>query len=68
LDTPSVGVVKISSSCDLSIFPLQADPHRAEGGGEAPDGSSSMSIWELWPDIDKLDEINCGSIFVGDLP
>jgi hypothetical protein len=26
-----------------------------------------MSIWELWPDIDMLDEVNHGAAFVGDL-
>jgi hypothetical protein len=53
LGTPSAGVIEISSSCDLSIFPSKADPHHAEGGAGAPEGSSSMSIGELWPDIDK---------------
>jgi hypothetical protein len=27
-----------------------------------------MSIGELWPDIDKLDEINRGDTFIGNLP
>jgi hypothetical protein len=67
LDTPSAKVIEIPSSCDLSIFPLKDDPHRTEGGGGAPEGSSSASIRELWPDIDKLDEINCEAPFVGDL-
>jgi hypothetical protein len=49
----------------LSVFPSQVDPHRAEGGGDAPEASSSLSIGELWPDIDKLDEINHGVIFMG---
>jgi hypothetical protein len=26
LDMPSAGVIEISSSCDLSIFPSKADP------------------------------------------
>jgi hypothetical protein len=68
LDTPGVGVIKISSSCDLSVFSSQVDPHRAEGGGDVAEGSSSPSIGELWPDIDKLDEVNRRATFVGDLP
>jgi hypothetical protein len=64
---PSVGVIKISSSCDLSIFSSQVDPHCVEGGGDAPKRSLSPSIGELWPDIDKLDEVNRGATFVGDL-
>jgi hypothetical protein len=67
LDTPSVRVIEISSSRDLSVFPSKADPHCAEGGGGAPEGSSSMSIGELWPDIDKLDEINREATFGKDL-
>jgi hypothetical protein len=68
LDMPSAVVVEISISCDLSIFPSQVDPHRAEGGRDAPEGSLSTSIGELWSDIDKLDEINCGTTFMMDLP
>jgi hypothetical protein len=64
---PSAGVVEISGSCDLSFFPLQVDPHCVEGGGDASEGSLSLSIRELWPDIDKLDEINHGATFMGDL-
>jgi hypothetical protein len=57
LDTPSGEVVEISSSYDLSVFsPGDGSPH-AEGVGATPAGSSSC-IRELWPDIDKLDEIN----------
>jgi hypothetical protein len=61
---PSVGVIEISSSCDLSVF-SQVDPHHAEGGGDAPEESLSSSIGELWPDIDKLDQVNRGATFVG---
>jgi hypothetical protein len=31
--------------------------HPGEGAGAAPDGSSSMSVRELWPGIDQLDDI-----------
>jgi hypothetical protein len=57
LDTPSGEVVEISSSYDLSIFSPGADSPHTEGVGATPVGSSP-SIGELWPDIDKLDEIN----------
>jgi hypothetical protein len=66
LNTPSAGVIEMSSSCDLSIFPSQVDTHRTEGGGDASEGSSSPTIGELWPDIHKLDEVNHGAIFMGD--
>jgi hypothetical protein len=33
-----------------------------------PEGSSSASIGELWPDIDKLDEINRGGASMESLP
>jgi hypothetical protein len=51
----------------LSIFSSQVDLHRAEGDGDVAEGSSSLSIGELWPDIDKVDEVNRGAMFVGDL-
>jgi hypothetical protein len=57
LTTPSGEVIEISSSCDLSIFSLKVDPQCVEGGGGVPEGSLSASIGELWPDIEKLDEI-----------
>jgi hypothetical protein len=62
---PGVGVIEISSSCDLSVFFSQVDPHHAEGGGDAPEESLSSSIGELWLDIDKLDQVNRGATFVG---
>jgi hypothetical protein len=57
LDTPSGEVVEISSSYDLSVFSSGAGSSHAEGVGATPAGSSP-SIGDLWPDIDKLDEIN----------
>jgi hypothetical protein len=51
----------------LSVFSSQVDPHRAEGDGDAAEGSSSLNIGELWPNIDKLDEVNHGATFMGDL-
>jgi hypothetical protein len=57
LDTPSGEVVEISSSYDLSVFSSGVGSPHAEGVGATPAGSSP-SIEELWPDIDKLDEIN----------
>jgi hypothetical protein len=58
VDTPSGEVLEVSSSCILSIFSSGADPQCAKGIEVTPEGSSGMSIRELWPDIDKLDEIN----------
>jgi hypothetical protein len=54
VDTPS-GKVEVSSSYVLSIFSSGADPQRAKSvtlEGSCP------SVGELWPDIDKLDEID----------
>jgi hypothetical protein len=56
VDTPSGVVAEKSSSYDLSIFSSRADSQGAEIVAIASGGSSS-SIRELWPDIDKLDEI-----------
>jgi hypothetical protein len=56
LDTPSGEVVEISSSYDLSVFLSGPGSPHAEGVGATPAGSS-LSIEELWPDIDKLDKI-----------
>jgi hypothetical protein len=66
LDTPSE-VIEISSSCDLSIFSSRNDSQCAEGGGGTPEVSSSMSIGELWPDIDKLDEISRKGVFASNI-
>jgi hypothetical protein len=52
----------------LLVFSSQVDPPCIEGDGDAAEGSSSLSIGELWPDIDKLDEVNHGATFMGDLP
>jgi hypothetical protein len=68
VDTPSGKVVEVSSSCDLSIFSSRADPQRVEGVEVTPEGSSSMSIGELWPDIDKLDEIHHGGVSAVNIP
>jgi hypothetical protein len=60
LDTPLGDLVEISSSSyGLSLFSLKANSCHVEGtrpclrGG----GSSSISIGDLWPDTDKLDEV-----------
>jgi hypothetical protein len=49
-------------------FLFGADPQRVEGIEVTPEGSSSMSIGELWPDIDKLDDINHRGLFAVDIP
>jgi hypothetical protein len=58
VDTPSGEVAEKSSSYDLSIFSSRANSHGAKIIA-ATCGDSSSSIGELWPDIDKLDEIPC---------
>jgi hypothetical protein len=60
VDTPSGEVIEISSSSNLSVFSSGADPQCTEGVDATPMGSSSVSIGELWPDIDKLYEVNHG--------
>jgi hypothetical protein len=68
LDTPSSGIIKISSSCDLPKSSLKADSRRSKGAGAAPEMSPSASIRDLWPDIDKLDEINSGDASIENVP
>jgi hypothetical protein len=68
LHNPSVEVVKISISCNLSVFSSKAGSQRVESGGAAPEGWSSANNRELWSGIDKLDEINHGGAFVENLP
>jgi hypothetical protein len=53
---PSGEVAEMFSSYDLSIFSSGAGPGCAEIV-EVASGGSSLSIGELWPDIDKLDKI-----------
>jgi hypothetical protein len=56
VDMPSGEVAEKSSSYDLSIFSSGADPEGAEIVA-VMSGGSSPSIGELWPNINKLDEI-----------
>jgi hypothetical protein len=67
LDTPS-GEVEVSSSYDLSIFSQKTDAQFSEGGGDAPEGSSSVSIWELRAEMDMMDAISRGGTFVRNVP
>jgi hypothetical protein len=66
--TPCGEVIKISSSSDLSTFCLGTDPQHAKGVEATLVGSSSVSIGELWPNIDKLDEISRGGGSVVTIP
>jgi hypothetical protein len=68
LDTPSIDVIEISSSCNLPNSSSKADSQRGEGAGAAPEMSLSASIGDLWPDIDKLDEINSGRASIENVP
>jgi hypothetical protein len=67
LDTPS-GEVEVSSSYDLSIFTSKTDAQFSEGGGNAPEGSSSVSIRELWAEMDMMDALSCGGSSVRNVP
>jgi hypothetical protein len=59
VDTPSGEAVEKSSSYNLSIFSSGADSRGAKVVTAMCD-DSSLSIVELWPDIDKLDNPSCG--------
>jgi hypothetical protein len=57
LDTPQDDLIEISSSSyGLSLFSLKAGSHLDKCTEAAPGESSSVSVWELWPGIDLLDE------------
>jgi hypothetical protein len=57
LDTPRGDLVEISSSSyGLSLFSSKVGSHHNEGAGATLGGSTSVSIGELWPDIDRLNE------------
>jgi hypothetical protein len=68
LDMASGEVVEVSSSYDLSIFSPKIDAQFSKGGGDAPDRSSSMSIGELWAEMDILDAISHGDTSTGNVP
>jgi hypothetical protein len=58
LDTPRGGLIDVSSSSyGLSLFSLKAGPHPDEGVVGAPGESSSVSVGELRPGFDVLDEV-----------
>jgi hypothetical protein len=57
LDTLRGDFVEISlSSYGLSLFSSKAGSHHDEGAGAVHEESPSVSIGELWPGIDQLDE------------
>jgi hypothetical protein len=45
------------SSYGLSLFSSKAGSRHDDGAGAVPRGSPSISIGELWPGIDQLDDI-----------
>jgi hypothetical protein len=49
-----------SSSYGLSLFSSKAGSHPGGNVGPAVDRSASVSIGELWPKIDQLDETSLG--------
>lgn len=65
LDTLGGDLVEIwSSSIDLSLFSSKVGSHPDEGAGAAPNGSSSVSVRELLPGIDQLDEVGPECAFI----
>jgi hypothetical protein len=68
LDAPSGEVVEVSSSYDLFVFSPKTDAQFAEGCGNALEGSSSVSIRELWAEMDMMDEISHGGTSIGNVP
>jgi hypothetical protein len=68
LDMPSGEVVQVSSSYDFSVLSLKADAQFSEGSGNVPEGSSSVSIGELWAEMDMMDEISHGGTSIGTVP
>jgi hypothetical protein len=56
VDSPSGEIAEVSSSYDLSIFSSGVDA-QCDESVEATSIGSCLSVEELWPDIDKLDEI-----------
>jgi hypothetical protein len=67
LDTPSGEVVEVSSSCNLSVFSLKTNAQFTEDGGNTPEGSLSVSIGELWAEMDVMDEISHGGNSAGNV-
>jgi hypothetical protein len=67
LDTPS-GEVEVSSSYDLSIFSPKTDAQFSEGSGNTPEGSSSVSIRELWAEMDMIDALSHGGSSTENVP
>jgi hypothetical protein len=62
LDTPRCELNECSSSSyGLSLFSSKACSHPGKGAGAMLDGSPSMSVGELWPEIDQLDEVGLGN-------
>jgi hypothetical protein len=58
LDTPRGDLFEDSSSSyDFSLFSSKAGSQHDEGMSATPRRSSSMSIGDLWLEIDQLDEV-----------
>jgi hypothetical protein len=57
LDTPRGDLIEVSSSSYGLSLSLNTGSHPDEGIEAVPGGSSSLSIGELWPGIDQLDEV-----------
>jgi hypothetical protein len=65
LDIPRRDVTKVSSSSyGVSLFSSKVSSHPEDNVGAAPSESSSVSVGELWPGIDVLDEAGLEGISV----
>jgi hypothetical protein len=67
LDTPS-GEVEVSSSYDASIFSPKTDAQFSKGGDNELEGSSSVSIGELWDEMNMMDAISRRGTFARNVP
>jgi hypothetical protein len=52
----------------ICLFSLKTDAQFIKGGGNASEGSSSVSIRELWAEMDMMDEISHGGNSTGKVP
>jgi hypothetical protein len=55
LDTPCGDLIEISSSsCNLSLFSLKVGSHHDGGAGAMLRESSSVSIGDVWSEVDSV--------------
>jgi hypothetical protein len=65
LDTPHGEFIEVSSSSyNLSLFSSKAGSHHEGGVVVVLRESSSVSVGDLWPEIDSLCEADCEGAFM----